>query len=235
MYNGEDVYECQGIGSGWCATTYDYDTDAEYGYCDMATAVLCTTTAQQATLEPTSRTATLKAIVQLTTELTSSTFSTTSASTVTTTPSTTVAQQSADRCAPSVKTIDGEDCVFPFRYDGEDMYECVYEPGGYWTGPAYYWCATTQTYETDGIFGKCDMSTVVPCSERKRRDTVDVDVVDDDAADYVNEIDLPSDWTSGSAHRVDERSRRQRRDSSDRRRQTRDNGDDICVGMMQRA
>lgn len=42
LYYDSEITECQGYGSSaWCSTTYNYDNDGQYGYCDFTTEVRC--------------------------------------------------------------------------------------------------------------------------------------------------------------------------------------------------
>ena len=45
----------------------------------------------------------------------------------------------------------GANCVFPFIYQGQQYWECIVRPAV----SDYPWCATTENYDVDGMWGNC--------------------------------------------------------------------------------
>lgn len=161
-YRGVEYNEC--VDGEWCAVTPNYDVDGLWGYCDLVNAITCkqasespsstvettrkprqTTTPQSTTVQTTPTTRKTRKPTTVTT--------TTASSTTTETP--TEATDGSDECVPQMPTKDGQTCVFPFIYNGDSYNTCIDDE----------WCATTNDYDTDGLYGYCDFDNEVVCLE----------------------------------------------------------------------
>ena len=135
-YGGEEYNKCiEDIGYTWCATTYDFDYDDEWGYCDLESEIKCPGVSPSSEPPVTKR--------PVTKSMKSTTVSTTRAS-------------GTDSCIPQIWTTDGVKCRFPFSYGGEEYNKCIEDIG-------YTWCATTYDFDYDDEWGYCDLESEIKC------------------------------------------------------------------------
>ena len=126
-------------GKDWCATSANFARDQQWDVCDYSRAVYdCEGIS---TAGSTSMTSTI------------STFSTSASSPIT--DGTSIGTDSPVNpvaCVPKIKTEDGEDCVFPFKYNGKLHYDCI-EGKSWWEDD---WCSLTDDYDRHKRKGTCE-------------------------------------------------------------------------------